>query len=70
MENSANFRTIKISHEEIETIKMALQYVYDKKMDIVATNRKVLSEEASNAILKQANKYFDTQDVFNGDRDV
>lgn len=63
-------RTIKITHEEIETIKMALQYCYDKKLDIVSQNRKILGEDATAKILEQANKYFDTQDVFNGERDV
>lgn len=63
-------RTIQLTHEEIETIKMALQYVYDRKLDIVSQNRKTLGEEATAKILDQANKYFDTQDVFDGERDV
>jgi len=63
-------RTIKLTHEEIEIIKMALQYVYDRKLDIVSQNRKILGEEATAKILEQGNKYFDTQDVFNGERDV
>lgn len=63
-------RTIQLTHEEIKTIKMALQYVYDRKLDIVSQNRKTLGEEAAAKILEQANKYFDTQDVFDGERDV
>lgn len=63
-------RTIQLTHEEIETIKMALQYVYDRKLDIVSQNRKTLGEEVTAKILEQANKYFYTQDVFNGERDV
>lgn len=63
-------RTIKLTHEEIETLKMALQYVYDRKLDIVSQNRKTLGEEATTKILDQAHKYFDTQNVFNGERDV
>ena len=63
-------RTIQLTHEEIETIKIALQYVYDRKLDIVSQNRKTLGEEATTKILEQANKYFDTQDVFDGERDV
>lgn len=63
-------RTIQLTHEEIETIKMALQYVYDRKLDIVSQNRKTLGGEATAKILEQANKYFDTQNVFNGERDV
>ena len=63
-------RTKKLTHEEIETIKMALQYVYDQNLNIVSQNRKILGEEAVEKILEQGNKYFDTQDVFDGERDV
>ncbi len=68
MENK--FRTIRISHEEIEIIKTSLQYVYDKKLYFIGNNRKVLNPEAINSILNSANAYFDAQDIFNGDRDV
>ena len=68
MENK--FRTIRISHEEIEIIKSSLQYVYDKKIELISNNRKVLNPEAINNILNSANTYFDVQDIFNGDRDV
>ena len=63
-------RTIKLTHEEIETIKLALQYLYDRKLDIVSQNRKILGEEVTAKILEQANKYSDIQDVFDGERDV
>lgn len=62
-------RKISLTDQEIETIIMALQYVYDRKLDIVSQNRKTLGEEATAKILEQANKFFDTQDVFNGKRD-
>lgn len=68
MENK--FRTIRISHEEIEIIKSSLQYVYDKKLELISNNRKVLNPEVINSILESANIYFDVQDIFNGDRDV
>jgi hypothetical protein len=68
MENK--FRTIRISHEEIEIIKSSLQYVYDKKLDLIGNNRKVLNPQVINSILESANTYFDVQDIFNGDRDV
>ena len=63
-------RTIQLTHEEIETIKIALQYVYDRKLDIVKQNRKTLGEETTQKIIETANKYFDVQDIFDGDRDV
>jgi len=63
-------RTIQLTNQEIETIKTALQYVYDRKLDIISQNRKTLGEEATAKILEQANKYLDTQEVFDGERDV
>ena len=63
-------RAIKLTQEEIERIKIALQYVYDCKMEIISKNRKILGEEATSKVLKQANSFFDTQDVFDGERDV
>jgi len=63
-------RTIKLTHEEIETIKTALQFVYDRQLDILSQNRKILSDEATDTILARAHKFFDTQDVFDGERDV
>lgn len=63
-------RKIKLTHEEIETIKMALQYVYDRNLEIVSQHRKMLGEDAVSKILEKANRFFDTQDVFNGERDV
>ncbi len=63
-------RTIQLTHEEIETIKIALQYVYDRKLDVVKQNRRTLGEEITQKIIETANKYFDVQDVFDGDRDI
>ena len=63
-------RTIKLTQEEIENIKIALQFVYDCKLDIVKQNKKLLSEEAISKILESANEFFDIQDVFDGERDV
>ena len=63
-------RTIQITHEEVEIIKRALQYVYDRKLDTISQNKKVLGDEATDKIKNQANKYFDTQSIFDGERDV
>jgi len=63
-------RTIQLTHEEIELIKMALQFVYDSELEIVKANRKVLGEKAVKEIIEKANKFFDVQDVFDGERDV
>lgn len=63
-------RTIKLTHEEIEMIKQSLQYVYDNSLKIIKENNKLLSEQARKEIITQANKVFDIQDVFDGERDV
>lgn len=63
-------RIIKLTHEEIELIKLAAQFVYDSQMKIVNDNRKVLSKEAADKMIEQADKFFDIQDVFKGERDV
>ena len=62
-------RQIELTHEEIETIKTALQFVYDTKLKCVKDNRKTLGEELSKEVMKVADKFFDTQEVFDGERD-
>jgi hypothetical protein len=57
-------KAIKFTNEQIETIKNALQYVSDKKMDVIRNNRTILSEEAKQSILESANKYFNLIDLF------
>jgi len=66
----SEFRTIRLTHEEIETIKKSLQYVFERKLDIVDKNRNTLGKKAVGNILETANKYADTQEVFDGERDV
>lgn len=63
-------RTIQLSHEEIETIKNALQYAYNVQLGFATQNRILLGQEAINTMLEKANEYLYMQDVFNGDRDV
>jgi hypothetical protein len=63
-------RTIKLTHEEIDLIKIALTYISDKKLDIIAQNRNILTEEEQLKIYENYKKYFDTQKVFDGERDV
>jgi len=63
-------RTIQLTDEEIALIKTALQYVYDRKLDIVQQNRKTLGEEATAKIMEQSDKFWDVKYVFDGERDV
>jgi hypothetical protein len=63
-------RTIKLTHEEIDLIKIALTYIADKKLDIIAQNRNILTEYEQLKIYENYKKYFDIQKVFDGERDV
>lgn len=66
-----NTRDLRLTHEEIELLTNALQYVYDQKIDIVKTNRKTLGDEGSKMIVDIANKYFDLQEqINNSQKDV
>lgn len=57
-------KKVKLTHEEIEIIKMALQYVFERKVSIVSKNRKILGEAERANILEEANKIYNTKDVF------
>ena len=54
-------KTVKLTQMEIEMIKSALQYDY---------NRKILTNKAAAEMLEQANKYFDIQNVFDVEQDA
>jgi hypothetical protein len=51
-------------------LKMALQFVYDRQLDFLSQYRNILSDKATDTILESARKFIDTQDVFDGERDV
>ena len=64
-------RILKLTHEEIELIKNALQYVYDSKLDNLGKCRKIISLEESEKIIEVANGYFDLFEAINyGQKDV
>jgi len=63
-------RTLQITHEEIELIKKALQYVYDNNLEIIKNNKKILGEATCAKIIETANMYWDVQNIFDGERDV
>jgi len=64
-------RTLKLSHEEIEIITTALQFVYDKKINTIKNNLKILSSEAVREIVKKADEYSDLQcEIAEGKKDV
>jgi len=57
-------KKIEFTPSEIETIKIALQYVSDKKLDIIRENRNILTEKEINTILEKKKKYDDLMDKF------
>ena len=48
-----------ITKQEIKLIKIAMQYIYDKKLDHLKNNRKIMSENEINETLITANRYYD-----------
>lgn len=63
-------RTIKLTHDEIESIKKALQYVVDSNLNIISQNIMLIGHDVADKIREQAIIYNNIIDVFNGDRDV
>ena len=62
-------RTIKLTHDEIEFIKKALQYVVDSNLNIISQNKLIIGDDAVDKIRVQAIIYSNIIDVFDGDRD-
>ena len=63
-------RTIKLTHDEIEIIKKALQYVVDSNLNVISQNIMIIGDDAADKIREQAIIYNNIIDVFDGDRDV
>ncbi len=63
-------RTIKLTHDEIEFIEKALQYVVDSNLNIISQNIMIIGDDAADKIREQAIIYNNIIDVFDGDRDV
>ena len=57
-------KKIELTLEEINLIKNALYFVYDKKLDTINKGNKILSKEEKETMVFYANKYFDLTDKF------
>jgi hypothetical protein len=55
-------KIIEFTFEEINLLKNALYFIYYKKLDALAQNRKIMSLEEEKTLLNSANKYFDLTD--------
>lgn len=64
-------RFLMLTHQEIEDIRIALQFVYDHKLDIIKQNRKILGDERCKEIVNGANRYYDLmEEITNVQKDV
>lgn len=54
--------TIQLSKEEVKLLKSALEFVYSQKLKILQNNRNIMSEEETNYLLANTNKYADLRD--------
>lgn len=69
--NNMDHRNLKLSHQEIELLNIALNYIYNRKMQIVGHHTPLLSEEERKAILKNANLFDNLRiAIAGGERDV
>lgn len=69
------YRTLKLTLEEVNIIESALNYVGNRKLDKVEELRSMIPEHERlttyTDIVESANKYFDLQvSISNSDRDV
>jgi hypothetical protein len=64
-------KTIKLTNEEFEIVKIALGYVYDEKIKFLKQHKATLGKEAFFSVLNQARKYWELQyDLDKGKHDV
>jgi len=52
-------KAILFTTEELNTLKTALKYTYNKKLDQLSINRSIMSEDEVKTLLQQANKFDD-----------
>jgi len=57
-------KTIELNEEQIAVIKMSLQYLADKKLDLISQNRNLLTETEQIEIYKVYRKYCDVLNNF------
>ena len=55
-------KAIQFTTEELNTLKTALQYVHDRKLDMIRINRAILTEDEVNYIYEQSAIYFNLID--------
>ena len=64
-------KTIVLTDEELEIVKIALGYVHETKIAFLKQHRATLGKEAFEAVLNHAHKYWELQyDLDKGKHDV
>lgn len=57
-------KTIELNDEQIAVIKMSLQYLADKKIDLISQNRNLLTDAEEIEIYKTYKKYCEVLNSF------
>ena len=52
-------KAIQFTTEELNTLKTALEYTYNSKLNTLSINRAIMSEDEVKTLLQQANKFDD-----------
>lgn len=52
-------KAIQFTTEELNTLKTALEYTYNSKLNTLSINRAIMSEDEVKTLLTQANKFDD-----------
>lgn len=52
-------KAIQFTDEELSTLKTALEYTYNSKLNMLSINRAIMSKDEVKTLLQQANKFDD-----------
>ncbi len=64
-------RTLKLTHEEIQRIEWALDYVWSSRLDYVYKAGNLLDKDSKDTIVKNAERYSSlVNDIQDGQKDV
>jgi len=58
-------RTVQLTNDELSTAIRALEFAYLRKLRSIEINRKLMSREEIDLIVKEANKFIDLSDKLN-----
>ena len=66
-----NKRTFEFTHEEVELIEKALDYVWNQKLQLISDKSLLITPEIREKLLESANKFGDlSSEISEGNKDV